>query len=103
MARHKLATLGLAAVCAVMVAMIALAAIGPRAGAVTDSTSCTQWGSANQTRQSAYARRYISEHGGAAGTSPGGVITAINNGCMKAYSEDVADSVTVAQAISGNF
>jgi hypothetical protein len=104
-AAHKLATLAGVAVCAALVAMIAVAALGPKGGAVTDATSCSQWGSANQDRQSAYARRYIKEHGvlAAAGTAPASVITAINNGCMKAFSEDVSDSVNVVQAISGNF
>ena len=102
---HRLVALAAAAVIALMAAMIAVAAFGPRAGAVTDATTCAQWGSANQNRQNAYARLYISEHGvlAAAGTSPASVITAINNGCVQAFGEDVDDSTTVVQAISGNF
>ncbi len=104
-ARHKAAALGAAAVCAVIVAMALVAALGAKAGPVTDTTTCTGWGSANQRQQNAYARLYVSEHGAVpgGGTSPASVITAINDGCGKAFGEDVSDSTTVAQAISGNF
>jgi hypothetical protein len=34
---------------------------------------------------------------------PVSIITAINNGCNRAYSDDVADTVTIVQAITGNF
>ena len=102
---HRLGALVIALACAVLVAMIAVVVFGAKAGAVSDATSCSQWGSANVDRQNAYAKLYIREHSvlGAAGTSPAAVITAINDGCNKAFSEDVADSVNVVQAISGNF
>lgn len=105
LARHKLAALGVAAVVAVMLTMTLVALLGSRAGAVSDATTCSQWGSANQDRQAAYARLYVREHGAlpGGGTSPASVIAAINNGCAQAYGEDVSDTVTVTQAISGNF
>lgn len=85
--------------------MFLVAALGPKAGAVSDATSCSQWGSADQSQQAAYARRYIREHGPLAGgrTSSADVITAINNGCMQAFGEDVDETTSVVQAISGNF
>ncbi len=90
---------------ALMLAMIVLPLFGSKAGAVSDGTSCTQWGSANQGKQGAYARHYIREHrtlpGG--GTSATSVITAINDGCAQAYGDGVSDTVTVVQAISGKF
>lgn len=103
--RHKLAALGLAAIIAFMLAMFLVAALGPKAGAVSDSTTCTQWGSANQVQQAAYAKLYVREHGPlrGGGTSPAKVIAAINAGCARAYGDDVSDSATVTQAISGNF
>ena len=103
--RHKLAALGLAAIIAVMLAMILVAVLGPKAGAVRDSTTCTQWGSSNQAQQAAYAKLYVKEHGPlrGGGTSPSKVIAAINYGCTHAYGDDVSDTVTVTQAISGNF
>ena len=104
-ARHKLAGLGAAALIAVTLAMILVAVIGSRGGAVSDATTCTQWSSANQSRQTAYARLYVREHGALAGgaTSTGSVIAAINTGCNQAFDEDVSDNVTVVQAISGSF
>ena len=45
-ADHRVAALGVAAVCAVMVAMIMVAVLGAKAGAVTDQTTgrcCTDW------------------------------------------------------------
>jgi hypothetical protein len=97
--------LALAAVIAVMLAMILVALLGSKGGAVRDATTCTQWGSANQHQQAAYARLYVREHGPLSdgGTSPTSVIAAINDGCTRAYGEDVSDTVTVVQAISGNF
>lgn len=90
---------------AALLAMFLIALLGSRAGAVTDATTCSQWGSANQSRQSAYARLYLREHrsvpGG--GNSPASVLDAINNGCLRAYSDDVSATVSVLQAISGNF
>lgn len=105
LARHKLVALGLAAIIALMLAMILVAVLGPKAGAVTDSTTCTQWGSSNQAQQAAYGKLYIKEHGPlrGGGSSPSKVIAAINNGCSQAYGDDVSDTVTVRQAISGDF
>ncbi|MGO9496094.1 MAG: hypothetical protein ACLQA5_05175 [Solirubrobacteraceae bacterium] len=103
-AAHKPVALAVAAVCALTVAMFLFAVLGPKAGAVTDATTCSQWGSANWSQQSAYARRYVEEHGGIDGqTSPMAVINTINNECMVAYGEDVDDTTSVVQAISGNF
>ena len=105
-ASHKMASLVIAALCAATVAVLLLVALGPEAGAVTDSTTCAQWGSTNVTAQEAYARLYIREHGPvSAGWGPGGqgVINAINAGCYEAFGEDVSDTATVVQAISRSF
>ena len=83
-----------------------LIALGPKAGAATDSTTCAQWGSTNVNGQDAYARLYVREHGPVSprwGPSPGGVINAINAGCYEAFGEDVSDTATVVQAISRSF
>lgn len=89
-----------------VVLVFALTALGAKAGAVTDSTTCAQWSSANVDRQNAYARLYVREHGRVSpgwGPAPGGVINAINAGCYQAFGEDVSDTATVVQAISRNF
>ena len=105
-AQHRLAALGVAALLAVMLAAIVvplLASTGQPAA--SDATTCSEWGSANQNQQTAYARLYLREHGPlrSGASSPASVITAINNGCAMAYGDDVSDTTTVVQAISGNF
>lgn len=104
-ASHKSAAAAVAGLLAATVVVFVLVALGAKAGAVTDATTCTQWGSANVNRQSAYAELYLKEHGPIPkwGGSPADVIRAINWGCGTAFGEDVADTTTVAQAISGNF
>ncbi|MGH2885155.1 MAG: hypothetical protein ACRDPA_21025 [Solirubrobacteraceae bacterium] len=105
-ASHKMASLVIAGLCAATVTALLLVALGPKAGAVTDGTTCAQWGSTNVTAQDAYASLYIREHGRvASGWGPGeqGVINAINAGCYQAFGEDVSDTATVVQAISRSF
>lgn len=106
MAAHPRVSLVIAGLCVLTLAYLALVALGPKAGPVTDRTTCEQWGSTNITRQDAYARLYVSEHGGVSprwGTAPTGVINAINAGCYQAYGEGVAGTATVVQAISRSF
>jgi hypothetical protein len=103
---HKVASLVAGVVCAVTVAVLALVLLGPKAGAVTDSTTCEQWGSTNVNQQNAYARLYVKEHGEVAkgwGPPPTGVINAINAGCYQAFGEGVDNAATVVQAISRDF
>ncbi|HEY2437421.1 MAG TPA: hypothetical protein VGH93_09575 [Solirubrobacteraceae bacterium] len=103
---HKQASLGAAALIAVLVAMVVVPALGAKGGAVGDTTSCTQWGSANVDQQDAYARLYIREHGPVSprwGQPPASVINAINAGCAQAFGENVSDSASVVQAISRTF
>lgn len=94
-----------AGLCVLAVVPFVLVALGSKAGAVTDATTCTGWGSANETRQTAYAELYLKEHGPIPrwGGSPAGVINAINSGCDVAYGDGVADTATVVQAIRGTF
>lgn len=105
-ASHKPASLVIAALCAVTVATLVLIAVGPKAGAVTDRSTCAQWSSANVNQQDAYARLYVREHGSVSprwGPAPAGVINAINAGCYQAFGEDVSDTATVVQAIARSF
>ncbi len=105
-ASHKLASLVIACLLVLMVGSLVLVALGPKAGAVTDSTTCQQWGSTNVNGQTAYARLYVKEHGPVApgwGPAPQGVINAIDAGCYEAFGEDVSDTATVVQAIARDF
>jgi hypothetical protein len=105
LARYKRAAWGVAIFIAVMVAMILVAVFGSKGGAVSDATTCSQWGSANENKQAAYASLYLREHGPLrdGGTSPASVIAAINRGCDQAYTDDVSDTATVVQAINRTF
>ncbi len=104
-AGHRTAALLTAAAFAVMVALIVIAMLGGKQQAVTDATTCTEWGSANVDQQHTYAQLYVREHGSIPrwGTAPAMVIGAINAGCFQAYGDDVDDTTSVVQAISGDF
>lgn len=104
-ASHKQASSIVAGALLVMVALILVVALGAKNGPVSDATTCTVWGSANVNQQHSYARLYVKEHGPVPrwGASSTMVINAINAGCFQAYGDDVSDSTTVVQAISGNF
>ena len=105
-ASHKAASFVIALLCTVTVVVLALVLLGPKAGAVTDRTTCQQWGSTNVNQQDAYARLYVKDHGPVSprwGPAPVGVINAINAGCYQAFGEDVSDRATVVQAISRDF
>lgn len=103
-ARHKLGASVAAASIALMLALILVAALGPKAGAVRDGTSCTQWGSANLNAQTAYAMLYVREHGALRGrTSPAKIVALINTACTQAYVNDVSDTTSIVQALSGRF
>jgi hypothetical protein len=104
-ARHKRFSLGLLAVIVVMLAVFVVTILGPSAGSVTDSTTCSGWGSSNQHQQRAYASSYVSEHGPlkSGATDPVAVEAAINKGCGQAFDNDVADSITIYQAINNQY
>ncbi len=104
-ARDKRLLFGALAVLAVVVTVVVLEIVGPKVTSVADSTSCSQWGSVTDTEQIAYANLYLKEHG----TLPGGatgvanVEAAINFGCVQAFSSDEEDTVSVLQAIRGQY
>ncbi len=104
-ARHRWAAAGVALVVLLMVGLFLGIVLGPRGGPVSDSTSCTQWSSSNQSEQQAYGRRYLREYGKAprGRTGVSGVEAAVNAGCMAAYASDEEDTVTVLDAIVKNY
>jgi len=105
MARYKGLSAAALALLVVMLGFFALEILGPRAGPVSDSTSCSQWSSANEAQQSAYAGLYVKEHRSlpSGARDAASVLAAINTGCMQAFGSDVPDTVNVVQAISGRF
>ena len=103
-AGHKLIALGAAVSCALLVAMLLFAVLGPKAGAVTDATTCSDWGSATWSQQTAFARRYVYEQGPVAGhITSTDIINLITNECLVASGEDVDDTTTIVQAMTGKF
>jgi hypothetical protein len=104
-ARHKRLAIGTLALSALMLALLVAAIAGSTAGAVTDSTSCAGWGTANQNQQQAYAARYVREHGSlrSGARDAASVEASINRGCMQAFGSDVADTVNVYQAINNQY
>jgi hypothetical protein len=104
-ASHKPAALVAAVALVAMVGLILVAALSASAGSVSDATTCTEWGSANVNQQHTFARLYVREHGPVPrwGASTTMVINAINAGCFQAYGDDVSDTTTLRQAVTGNF
>jgi len=99
--KHKVAAVAALALVLLLLAIIVGGILASRPVLVTDATTCTSWGSTNQTQQRDYALRYLREHGPLSGgvTNPASVVSAINNGCGEAYVNDVEDNITVLQAI----
>jgi FlaG/FlaF family flagellin (archaellin) len=103
--RHKRFSFSLLAVILVMLAAFVATLVGPSAGAVSDSTSCSEWGSANQSQQHAYGALYVKEHGSLrdGATSPTSVVASVNTGCGQAFDNDVSDDINVYQAINSQY
>ena len=104
-AAHKRGSVVAVTLLAVLVAMFLVAVLGPRGAAVTSSTSCSSWGSASQLQQQAYANLYLREHGHVSrgGSNVASVAAAINSGCTAAFASDEEDTVSVVQAINGQY
>jgi hypothetical protein len=100
-AQHKLAALAGLVLLALLLVIVVGGILTAQPVVVSDSTSCTTWGSASQTQQLAYARRYASKRGPLAGgvTDPARIVAAINAGCAEANVNDVEDQVNVVQAL----
>jgi hypothetical protein len=103
--QHKWIPIAALAVLVVFVAVIVPEIAGAGAWKVTDSTPCSAWSAANPRQQAAYARRYVERHGSLANgaTSPAAIEAAINNACIQTFAYDEADTVSVLQAINGQY
>ena len=99
--RHKVAALVAGLLLVLLLVIVVGGIVSARPVIVSDSTTCTAWGSANQTQQRAYALRYVREHGplSSGASDPASVLASINKGCGEAYVNDVEDNITVLQAI----
>ena|SRR5947209_553931 len=98
---HKRATAAVLGILLTFLAIVLVSDLGSRVSRVTDSTSCSVWGSAPQPERDAYAALYVTEHGPLpSGASDAGTIGGvIDDGCTQAYGFDEADTVTVLEAV----
>jgi hypothetical protein len=103
-ASHKRLTFGGLAVLILLTAALVFGTLGARLSRVSDTTSCSGWSAATQAQQKAYAGLYVREHGLLGGTrNAAGVEQAIDTGCIKAFSFDEADTVSVVQAAKAQY
>ena len=104
--RHKAATAGAIAMVLVLVGVMAAAALpSAKAGALSDSSTCTAWTSASHAQQTAYAHLYVTEHG--TGVSGGlgatSVESAVNSACNHAAYLGEADDISIVAALNHAF
>jgi hypothetical protein len=104
-ARHKRFSISVVAVILIVLAVSVATLVGPSAGAVNDSTSCSGWGSANQAQHRAYGVLYVTEHGSLrdGATNPASIEASVDKGCTQAFDNDVADDINVYQAINNQY
>jgi hypothetical protein len=102
--RHKAASAAAVAIVLVLVAgMVAAALPSARAGALSDSSTCSAWSSGTGAQQAAYARLYVNEHLAGASRDAATVETAMNTACNHAAYLGEADDVSVVAALNHAF
>jgi hypothetical protein len=102
--RHKAASAAAVAIVLVLVgAMVAAALPSAKAGALSDSSTCSAWSSATGAQQTAYARLYVNERLGGANRHVGTIKAALNGDCNHAAYLGEADDVSVVAALNHAF
>jgi len=104
--RHKGPFAGAIAFLFVLVAVtVAPAFLGSSGGALSDSTSCSEWSSASQAQQSTYSHLYLNEYGAlpSGARDVNSIKSAINNACIQAAYLGEADDVSVVAAIKHQY
>ncbi len=103
--RHK----GVSGAIALLLALIAVTVVplflSSSREAVSDSSSCSEWSSASQAQQNAYASLYLNEYGAlpSGGRDASGIKSAINNACIQAAYLGEADDVSVVGALKHQY
>ena len=106
MSRHKGASAGAIALLFVLVAVtVSPAFLSSSGGALSDSTSCSGWGSASQAQQTAYSHLYLNEYGAlpSGARDPNSIKSAVSNACIHAANLGEADDVSVVAAIKHQY
>lgn len=103
--QYKRVSLALLVLLVGFAAILAVETAGAGSLKISDSTSCSAWSSATPKQQSAYARLYVKRHGAlpSGSTDPASIETAVNDGCIQAFSFDEADTISVLQAIKHEY
>jgi hypothetical protein len=104
--RHKAATAGAIVVVLVLIgAMVAAALPSAKAGALSDSSTCSAWSAATQAQQSAYAHLYVTEHASSVsgGLAAANVESTINGDCNHAAYLGEADDISIIAALNHAF
>lgn len=104
--RHKAATAGAIAVVLVLIGVMVAAALpSAKAGALSDSSTCSAWSSATSAQQTAYARLYITQHGSSVsgGLGTRDVESTITGDCNHAAYLGEADDVSIVAALNHAF
>jgi len=103
--RHKLVSLALLVMVLGFAAVVVPEVLSAGKLKITDSTSCSAWSNARPNQWAAYDRLYLRQHRSLpdGSVSPTRVQQAVNYGCLRAYSFDEADTITVLEAIKGEY
>jgi hypothetical protein len=104
--RHKVAWIGGIALLFVLVALMAATVLlGSSAGALSDSSTCSEWSSASQAQQNAYSHLYVNEYGAllSIDLDAVGIESAINRDCTRAAYLGESDDLSIYAAITHHY
>lgn len=101
---HKRATGGVIAVVVVLVGVMVAAALpSARAIALSDSSTCSAWGSASQAQRSAYARVYVTEYASSGARDQDTTEADLTSACSHAAYLGEADDISLVAAMNHAF
>lgn len=103
---HKQVSAIVAMLLAAMIAItVGTALAGPSRAALSDSTSCSQWGAASASQQLGYAELYLHEHPAALTVPPmaAGIRATVSQDCAHAAYLGESDEITVLAALEHAF
>jgi len=102
MSQHKRETAAVIVVVVLLVAFTAASALSSsRASALSDASTCSEWASAGQSQQAAYARLYVTEY--RSSRSTGSVESALSSACTHAAYLGEADDISLVAAMNHAF
>lgn len=101
---HKRATAGVIAVVVVLVGVMVAAALpSAREVSLSDSSTCSAWGSASQAQRSAYARLYVAEYANTGARDQDTTEADLNSDCTHAAYLGEADDISLVAAMNHAF